>query len=48
MINSKNIRSLFDIFRNSYNGQWLFVTKHVERIADYMANICEQIIHVSR
>lgn len=28
--------------------QWLFVIKHLERIADYVTNICEQIIYMSR
>jgi len=29
-------------------AQWLFVIKHLERIADYVTNICEQIIYMSR
>lgn len=28
--------------------QWLFVIKHLERIADYVTNICEQIIYMAR
>lgn len=28
--------------------EWLFVIKHLERIADYVTNICEQIIYMSR
>ena len=28
--------------------QWLSVIKHLERIADYVTNICEQIIYMSR
>ncbi|MFY9558180.1 MAG: phosphate signaling complex protein PhoU [Blastocatellia bacterium] len=28
--------------------QWVFVIKHLERIADYVTNICEQIIYMSR
>jgi phosphate transport system protein len=28
--------------------QWLYVIKHLERIADYVTNICEQIIYMSR
>ena len=27
---------------------WLFVLKHVERIADYVTNICEQIVYMAR
>ena len=29
-------------------AQWLFVLKHLERIADYVTNICEQIVYMSR
>ncbi|HJZ69027.1 MAG TPA: phosphate signaling complex protein PhoU [Blastocatellia bacterium] len=29
-------------------AQWLFVIKHLERIADYVTNICEQIIYMAR
>ena len=29
-------------------AQWLFVLKHLERIADYVTNICEQIIYMAR
>jgi phosphate transport system protein len=29
-------------------SEWLFVLKHLERIADYVTNICEQIIYMSR
>jgi len=29
-------------------AQWLSVLKHLERIADYVTNICEQIIYMSR
>ena len=28
--------------------QWLFVLKHLERIADYVTNICEQIVYMAR
>lgn len=28
--------------------QWLFVFKHLERIADYVTNICEQIVYMAR
>jgi phosphate transport system protein len=28
--------------------QWLSVIKHLERIADYVTNICEQIIYMAR
>jgi phosphate transport system protein len=27
--------------------QWVFVIKHLERIADYVTNICEQIVYMS-
>lgn len=27
---------------------WLFVLKHLERIADYVTNICEQIVYMAR
>jgi phosphate transport system protein len=29
-------------------AQWLFVFKHLERIADYVTNMCEQIVYMSR
>jgi phosphate transport system protein len=29
-------------------AQWLSVIKHLERIADYVTNICEQIIYMAR
>jgi phosphate transport system protein len=29
-------------------AQWLAVLKHLERIADYVTNICEQIVYMSR
>lgn len=29
-------------------SQWLFILKHLERIADYVTNICEQIVFMSR
>ena len=29
-------------------AEWLFVLKHLERIADYVTNICEQIVYMSR
>lgn len=29
-------------------AQWLFVLKHLERIADYVTNICEQIVYMAR
>ncbi len=32
----------------SRGAEWLFVLKHFERIADYVTNICEQIVYMSR
>ncbi|HSB12606.1 MAG TPA: phosphate signaling complex protein PhoU [Blastocatellia bacterium] len=29
-------------------SQWLFILKHLERIADYVTNICEQIVFMAR
>jgi phosphate transport system protein len=29
-------------------AQWLFILKHLERIADYVTNICEQIVYMAR
>jgi phosphate transport system protein len=29
-------------------AQWLFVIKHLERVADYVTNICEQIVYMAR
>jgi phosphate transport system protein len=29
-------------------AEWLFVLKHLERIADYVTNICEQIVYMAR
>jgi phosphate transport system protein len=29
-------------------AQWLSVLKHLERIADYVTNICEQIVYMAR
>lgn len=29
-------------------AQWLFVLKHLERMADYVTNVCEQIVYMSR
>lgn len=29
-------------------AMWLFVLKHLERIADYVTNICEQIVYMAR
>jgi phosphate transport system protein len=29
-------------------AQWLSVIKHLERIADYITNICEQIVYIAR
>ena len=29
-------------------AEWLFILKHLERIADYVTNICEQIVFMSR
>lgn len=29
-------------------AEWLFILKHLERIADYVTNICEQIVYMSR
>jgi phosphate transport system protein len=28
--------------------EWLFVVKHLERIADYVTNICEQVVYMAR
>ncbi|HKV41802.1 MAG TPA: phosphate signaling complex protein PhoU [Blastocatellia bacterium] len=28
--------------------QWAFILKHLERIADYVTNICEQIVYMAR
>jgi phosphate transport system protein len=28
-------------------AEWLFVLKHLERIADYVTNICEQIVYMA-
>ncbi|HYM01186.1 MAG TPA: PhoU domain-containing protein, partial [Blastocatellia bacterium] len=27
---------------------WAFIIKHIERIADYVTNICEQIVYMAR
>jgi phosphate uptake regulator len=32
----------------SRGAEWLSILKHLERIADYVANICEQIVYMSR
>ena len=32
----------------SRGAEWLFVLKHLERIADYVTNICEQIVYMPR
>lgn len=32
----------------SRGADWLFVLKHLERIADYVTNICEQIVYMAR
>ena len=32
----------------SRGAEWLFVLKHLERIADYVTNICEQIVCMAR
>lgn len=32
----------------SRGAEWLFVLKHLERIADYVTNICEQIEYMAR
>jgi phosphate transport system protein len=32
----------------SRGAQWLFVLKHLERIADYVTNVCEQIVYMAR
>ena len=32
----------------SRGAQWLFVLKHLERIADYVTNLCEQIVYMAR
>jgi len=32
----------------SRGAEWLFVLKHLERIADYVTNICEQIVYMAR
>ena len=29
-------------------AEWLFTLKHLERIADYVTNICEQIVYMAR
>jgi len=29
-------------------AQWLFVLKHLERIADYVTNVCEQVVYMAR
>lgn len=29
-------------------AQWLFILKHLERTADYVTNICEQIVFIAR
>lgn len=29
-------------------AQWLFVLKHLERMADYVTNLCEQIVYMAR
>jgi phosphate transport system protein len=29
-------------------AEWLSVLKHLERIADYVTNICEQIVYMAR
>jgi phosphate transport system protein len=29
-------------------SEWLFTLKHFERIADYVTNICEQIVYMAR
>jgi len=29
-------------------AQWLFVLKHLERMADYVTNMCEQIVYMAR
>jgi len=29
-------------------AEWLFVLKHLERIADYVTNLCEQIVYMAR
>lgn len=29
-------------------AEWLFMLKHLERIADYVTNICEQIVYMAR
>ena len=37
-----------DLSMVSRGAEWLFVLKHLERIADYVTNICEQIVYMSR
>ena len=32
----------------SRGADWLFTLKHLERIADYVTNICEQIVYMAR
>jgi phosphate transport system protein len=32
----------------SRGAQWLFVLKHLERIADYVTNLCEEIVYMAR
>ena len=29
-------------------AEWLAILKHLERIADYVTNICEQIVYMAR
>ncbi|HXG92069.1 MAG TPA: phosphate signaling complex protein PhoU [Blastocatellia bacterium] len=29
-------------------AEWLFLLKHLERIADYVTNICEQVVYMAR
>jgi phosphate transport system protein len=44
---------VIDVMKNDSSAvprgaEWLFVLKHLERIADYVTNICEQIVYMAR
>jgi len=38
----------FDSAAVARGAQWLSVLKHLERMADYVTNICEQIVYMAR
>ncbi|HEY7911810.1 MAG TPA: PhoU domain-containing protein, partial [Blastocatellia bacterium] len=43
------IRAMMSKATNVRRGaEWLSVLKHLERIADYVTNICEQIVYMAR